>query len=157
MKIAGQKPEFKPEVIVIPRQSGNIVLYAGPVSTEHLESFDKMFPTPEPPVRVMANGTKFVNDESPEYQAKLTEHGKKRMTYLMLRSLAATPDLVFETADVNKPETWDNLYKELAESFSNLEQNLIFEKVLNANGLNSTRITEATNSFLAGKATPARS
>lgn len=151
MKIAGQVIEGpKTEVIVIPRESGDIVFKAQPVLD--FEPFEKINPTPNPPETMFPGGRKVQNLEDPNYKKELDNWAQQKTDWMVLKSLEATEGLEWETVDMAKPDTWENFKTELAKTFTPGEQSKIIEIVLIACGLNQSKIDEATKRFLATQA-----
>lgn len=138
----------EPEVIVIPRQKEDIILYARPVLS--FDDYEKLNPKPMPPEIVKPGGEKSyaINDET--YTKKLREWANKKTAWMILESLSATDGLVWDTVDLNNPETWDPEAELKQSGFSDLEIAKIITTVLNASGLSEKRIETATQSFLAG-------
>lgn len=151
MKIAGKKIEGRnTEVIVLPRPLGtDIVLRAEAVLS--MERFNTMCPDPLPPMRIKPGGIREPNVTDPGYKAELVLFQTKRLAFLMLESLKATPDLEWETVKDDDPNTWVLWEKELADSgLSAIEIGRIRTGVLNANCLNESLIETARETFLRG-------
>lgn len=151
MLYAGKKIETPNiEIVVIPRVNGNIVIKAKAVLdyTEH----DALNPRPEPRKLTRPGQTPIDELDSPKYQALLNDWGRKKMDWMIIQSLKATEELAWETVNDNDSETWSNYQKELEEAcFTPQEIMRIVDCVLVANGLNQTKIDEATKLFLAGQ------
>lgn len=140
------------EIVVIPRSSGeNLVFIAEAV--EGYEPVDKILKEPQPPKKKRP-GNEIVEDHSDTgYQLQLRLHQRKRMAWMILKSLEATPDLEWETVQMNNPDTWLNWEKELKEADLNqFEINRIINGVFAANCLNETLVEAARESFLLGMA-----
>ncbi len=150
MKIKGlEVPEPKPEVIVIPRGEDQFVFRAGGIGT--IEKFDLACPRPEPKTRTFKDGTTQKLAHDPKYEAELNQWSLKRLAYTVIKSLEATDGLVWETIDMDDPETYCNYSKELiASGLTESEIARIIDCVMVAVGLNQERIDEATAAFLAG-------
>lgn len=151
MKINGKKIEGpNEEIVVIPRNSGDIVFKARAVLS--FDEFDKLCPLPVPPKTLMKGGGFSENVESPEYKKNLDDWTSRRTHWMILESLKATENLEWETVDASKTDTWENYQTELLSSgFSPMEQARIVQAVTSACGLNQDKIDEATKRFLAGQ------
>lgn len=148
MKLGGKKLE--PNVVIIPIPRGHdeqIVFKAAAISS--MEDFDKILPVPKPKVKVLPNGQKSENRNDPAFKEALKEYSKARLSWMVLESLKATPDLVWEQVDLDQPHTWALYEKELREAgFSEMELVRIVQGVMDANCLNEDLINEARKRFL---------
>lgn len=152
MKIKGKKldgPNI--EVVVIPRQSGDIVFKAAAVLD--YADCDKLNPMPQAPKKLLRGGAVQENVEDPNYVAAVDVWATRKFYWMLLKSLEATEGLEWETVKMSKPETWE-LYKTEMQScgFSPGEIARVEMCVTDACGLNQTKIDEATKRFLAGQA-----
>jgi len=140
------------EVVVIPRQTHNFVIRARAIAD--YEPFEKLCPQPKPPEIMYAGqtvATQNVEDEG--YKEQFYAWAEKKAHWMALESLKITEGLVWDTVDMADPSTWSNYQKELsAAGFSSLEQGRILQCVARANGLDQSKIDEATESFLADQA-----
>ena len=152
MKIAGKKLDGPSiEVVVIPRQSGDLVFRARAVLD--YADCDKLNPTPQPPKTLLAGGGVQENVEDPNYQKSVDEWATRKFYWMLLESLKATDDLEWETVEMQNPATWENYKSEMQEAgLSPGEIGRIEMCVTDACGLNQSKIDEATNRFLAGQA-----
>jgi hypothetical protein len=151
MKMHGKKM-FGPriEVLVIPRQEGDLVFKAKAVLD--YDPFLKLLPTPQPPVRMLPGGIKSVNTESPAYDKAMDEWAHLKWTWMILKSLEATETLEWETVEMDDPSTFDNYKAEMKDAgLSPAEVGLIQALVIDACGLNQVKIEQATKAFLAGR------
>jgi len=151
MKLNG-KTLFGPriEVIVFPRQDGNLVFKAQ--SVLDYDPFEKICPQPQPPVRMLPGGIKSFNTESPEYEEKLEEWATKKWDWMMLKSLEATEKLEWDTVNMEDPSTYGHYRDEMkAAGLSPAEISRIQALVVDSCGLNQIKIDEATKAFLAGQ------
>ncbi len=151
MKIAGKKIEGRNvEVIILPRPLGtDIILKAEAVLS--MDSFYRLVQEPKPPSRIMPGGATVAAVNDPNFKLQLGDYQNKRLAFLILESLKATPDLEWETVNAEDPNTWMNWEKELLDSgFSAIEVGRIRTGVFNANCLNESLIEEARASFLRG-------
>jgi hypothetical protein len=153
MKIAGKKIEGRnTEVIILPRPMGDdIVMRAEAVLS--MDRFNRLCPEPVAPQRIKPGGIKEPNLNDPSYKSELGFYQQKRLAFLILESLKATPDLEWETVKDDEPGTWLNWEKELADSgISAIEIGRIRTGVFNANCLNEQLIETARETFLRGMA-----
>ena len=153
MKINGkQLSEVNKEIVVIPRQSGDIVFTCSAVLD--YDEFEKIHPEPKPPYIRRPGEKDAVPDlTDKEYQDKLQDRGRLKMNWMFLKSLLATPGLEFETVKLNDPKTWDKLDEELMKSgFSLVERTQIMQGVMRANSLDFDYIEKARARFFASQA-----
>lgn len=155
MKFNGRKLAPRTSTVVLPRPDGDLVIKAAAVL--NYDDFDKLCPQPEPPSTMRPGGAITQNPEDPKYREAVNQWSARRIHWMVLTSLQATPDIEWETVDMADPATWENYEKEMAESgLSPVEINAIVECVTEACGLNQSKIDEATKAFLAGaEAVPA--
>ena len=151
MRLNGKKIEGPNScIIVIPRQSGDLVFKAQAVLD--FDDFKTIYPEPTPPEILYPGGEKGKDLENPNYIASITEWAGRKTSWMVMKSLEATVGLEWETIDFSKPETWDNYKTELQSAgFSPIEIMRIINCVMDANGLNQDRIDEAMKRFLAGQ------
>ena len=151
MKIKGEAIGSPSEqVVVFTRGDRDIVIKARPLLKEDYDLFDKMVPEPKPGTIRKPNQKPVLDFESKGYLAKLEKYAEKRTSWMMIRSLSATPDIEWEQVDMSDPATWHLYEKELTDSgFSMLERGRIMEIIITACGLDCEKIEEATQAFLA--------
>jgi len=151
MKYAGKKFEGRStEVVVIPRQGFSVIFKAQAVL--NYDNFEKLCPLPNPPKVMKPGGVTVSNVEDPKYLEAIGKWSGYKTTWMILESLKATPELEWETIDPLKPETWSNWEDELTDGgFSQAEITAIIGIVIDACGLNQTKIDKATKDFLAGQ------
>jgi len=152
MKINGKKldgPNI--EVVVIPRQSGDLVFKAQAVLD--YTDCDKLNPMPQPPKRLMRGGGTQENVDDPKYKKAVDEWALRKFYWMFVMSLKATEGLEWETIKMDDPSTWENYKKEMQTGgLSPGEVARIETCVTDACGLNQAKIDEATQRFLAGQA-----
>lgn len=142
--IAGANEAF----IIIPREVGEDIVFKARAVTD-AEDFDKMCPEPDPPVRVFPNGQEVLNVKDPGYLDQVKNHATLRLSWLVLTSLSATEDLVWEKVDITDVTTWNNFRIELSEAgFSTVEVNRIVSECLAVNSLNEEKLQAARERFL---------
>jgi len=148
MLYKGQKVDpTQVEYIVIPRKPENLVFTAQSV-IDYTE-FEQLCPEPDVPVMQFAGGESRENPEHPEYIKKQGIWATRRTQWMILQSLKASKDLVWEEVKYDDPETWHLYEKELQESGLNpMEINRIVLGVISACGMNQERIDAATQAFL---------
>lgn len=157
MKIKGVdlgKPYI--ETIVIPRGVGCIAFQAQAVLD--YTDFFALCPVPEAPKAVRRDKTTgamidYRDVEDVKYKAAIMAWSVKKVSWMVIKSLEATPELEWDTIRLGEPDTWTNYEKELKDAnFSASEIDRIIDGVTTACGLNEAKIKEATASFLAGRA-----
>jgi len=151
VKIHGRKIEGPAEeVVVIPRKNGDIVFKARAILD--FSDFDKLCPIPTAPEVIRPGGIRSADPTDREYIKRLDEWAERKTNWMLLKSLEATDGLVFETVKANEPSTWKNFRDELSASgFSQVEQSRLINIAATANGLNESKIEEATKRFLAAQ------
>jgi len=150
MKVKGKKLEGRNKVIIpILRPEGNIILIAEAI--DNFNEFDKLVQFPIAPIRTLPGGVRESHTADPAYLVKVDEFSTMRSNYMIIRSLSATPDLEWETVDITKPETWQNVRQELLDSgLIETEIIRIINCISEANGLDDSVIERARKDFLAG-------
>ncbi|TRZ53169.1 MAG: hypothetical protein D4S01_01755 [Dehalococcoidia bacterium] len=150
MKMNGKTIQgLTPEVIVIPKGETEYVFKAMPILS--YDEFEKLCPTPLPPEIIKKGGAKSLDYEDKEYDKLITAWAEKKAAWTTITSLAATPDLEWETVVQGDPATWTNYIAELATAFTDIEISLIIGLTHTACGLDQRKITEATDRFLASQ------
>ncbi len=150
MKINGEKVSGSDiiEVVVFPRQTGNIVFKARVVL--NFDTFEMLCPEPEPPVNVFPTGEVKKQVLDPTYIEARDTWAERRTNWLILESIKATPNLEWETVVADDPKTWGNFQTELTESgFSGVEITRLIGCVISVCGLDQEKIDKATKDFLA--------
>jgi hypothetical protein len=109
---------------------------------------EKVLKLPKAPF-VLRRGKQERNIEDKGYEDQCMDYLVKRENYMVAASLMATPDLEWETVDLEKPGTWKNCEKELLETgLPKTEVSYIFEKVRQVNSLDQDKLDEARERFL---------
>lgn len=149
MILAGKKPAHNIKVLVLPREGGeNLIFKAGAVSS--MDEFEQLCPVPIAPLKVLKGGAKIPDVEDKGYILAMSQQAERRWDFIILKSLQATPGLVWETVDLQNPSTWQNWKKEATDSgLSVFEINKLIACILDANSLNEQTLEEARNTFLA--------
>lgn len=140
----------QPEIVVIPRPSGNIIIRCAMVTD--FTAFDGLCPEPKPPKILLAGETEFKdNYEDPEYTKAMNDFNLKRASWLVIKSLTlGTPELEFETVKLEDPSTWANYAKELEDDgLTKGEIQYLITKAIEACGFSTSKVEEATKDFLA--------
>lgn len=162
MKIAGKRLcALNEEIVVLPREGidpetgepiSDIVFRFKPLS--NMEHFEQVCPEPKPTSYITLPGEKVGKPDfsDPAYQKAVAERNRKLPLYMLIASISATPGLEFETVDINKPETWENVSKEFAEAgLTNAEVGRLYSAALSVNSLDDAAIEAAKQRFLAGE------
>lgn len=149
MKIANREFRKPYEIVqVIPREDGPVVFKARAVLD--FSNFDKLCPLPSPPFIRRPGEPTAQNVEDPKYKQKLIAWSQKRSAWLVLESLKATVDLIWEKVKADDSETWALWSKELEDGFfTQNEINLIYRAVARANSLDENHLEQARKDFLA--------
>lgn len=149
MKIQGKKVFSRNmEVIVLPRPDPEPDLVFKAQAVLSMAEFEALYPMPRAPEVLRPSGrTRDVTD--PVYKSQLQARNDSRITYIILKSLEATPGLEWEQVKLGDYQTWHLYEKELEESgLSPIEINRITQGCLRANALDDAKIEEARMSFL---------
>lgn len=156
MKIKGKKIEGPNiETIVIPRGNDpeNYLVFKAQAVLDFSE-FDALCPRPEPPIKLLKGGKRAIDKEAPTYQTAINLWGMRRFAWTVIKSLEATEDLEWETVDFGNPDSWANYEQELHDAgFTIAEMNLLLDGVMTANSMNSEKLDQAREAFLASLGT----
>ena len=151
MKIGGIDPKTlcNEVVLVLPRGDEKIVFRARGLSD--MDEFDAICPVPKPPGKLTKDGwVPQLND--PTYQQVAAEYGKKRLGYIVTRSLEPT-EIEWDTVTLDDPRTWPNWEKDLIDGgLTQIEANRVLALVMEANALDEAKLTKAREVFLRGRA-----
>lgn len=150
MKLQGKVLDGPQErVVVFPRQNGDKLVFKFK-AVLNSDEFDKICPVPEPPEMILPGGGKKLALDDKTYLKKLEEWSQNKTHYMFLESISATDDLEWETVDLGNPETWKNYQKELEDAgFTESERLVMLRAYSEVQGLDQSKIDEATRSFLA--------
>jgi len=152
MKIAGKKIEgLNVEEIIIPRgNADDIILKAEAIST--YDEFDALCPRPVSRIGKNRQGETIHLTGEASYVTAMNQYAQRRVEYMVIKSLLATPGLEWETVKIDDPNTWSNYQNELrASGFSDGELARILTGVMSASGLDEAKIEAARKRFLAGR------
>lgn len=150
MKIGGVDPKtLSSEVfLVLPRGEQNIVFRAR--GLQDMDEFNSICPLPKPPGKLTKDGW-VPNLDDPTYQQVMTEWGRKRLGYIVTRSLAPSA-IEWDTVDLGNPRTWGNWEEDLKSGgLTQIECNRVLALVMEANALDETKLQRARESFLRGQ------
>lgn len=149
MKIKGKKIEGPNiEIIPIPRAMGEDIIFKAQAVLD-MEPFEKMCPTPVPPMKRLATGETIPNLQDDGYLKSIQNLATRRLAWMVLTSLQATEGLEWETVDLSDHTTWDLFREELRSSgFSDIEVNRIIAGCISVNALNDDKIQAARERFL---------
>jgi hypothetical protein len=138
--------------VVIPRDNGPDYVFIARAVLDYTE-FEALCPEPKVPFIGKPGKGTVPNPDAPKYREAVEAYGLKRTNWMFVKSLEATEGLEWETIDMDDPETWGNLQKELEDSgFSIVEVLAITRAIIAVNGLDDEKIKAATESFLAARA-----
>lgn len=158
MKFRGQKIEGpNVELIIIPRggEKDDIVLKAQAILD--YTPFNLACPYPKAPSGINKQGQRVYNENDPQFLRAKNEHGERRLAWMILKSLEATPDLEWENAKLSDPNTWMEYKGELVSAgFSEIEIGRIITGVMTANCLDEVKMEEARKRFYAREAEEAK-
>jgi len=148
MKLNGKKLEGPAiETVVLPRENGDLVFKCQAI-LDYTE-FEQLVKEPVPPM-ITRRGEKVptADPTDPTYKKAQQAYALKRFSWMIMKSLEATPALEWETVKANDPSSWENIEKELKDAgLTGAEVGRIFVAATTANGLNEERIKEARARF----------
>jgi hypothetical protein len=149
MKINGIKldgPAVK--YLVLPRQSGDLVFKFKAVLD--YKDFDEKCPVPKAPMRTYPGKEPVRATDDPGYLKELDTWARQKGAWGFLKSIGATETLEWETVELDDPKTWMNYIEELlGAGFSDAECARMIQAYQEVQGLDSEKIEQATNNFLA--------
>ena len=151
MQINGQKIELtNVKILPIIRDSGTIFLKVAPISS--FDDFLKVCPMPEPPMRELPGKGLTPWLEEKNFQKQLALRNTQMLQYMIIKSLEATENLIWDTVDMSNPDTYVNYESELRDSgFTQIEITRVVNAVMQVNSLDESAIDEARERFLASK------
>jgi hypothetical protein len=137
------------EILVFPRGNGsNIVLKFRPI-VDH-SRFEELCKPPTPPTITPAGKEPYKDFKDKDYLEAQTKYFNKKTNWLFIQSMLATENLEFDTVNIDDPNTWDNIDKELETAqFTVAERNMMFLAYQKANSMDEDKLAEARESFLA--------
>jgi hypothetical protein len=136
--------------VVIPRGQESMHFKASAVLDYTL--FDELCPMPQAPTIRKPNGTVTKDLKNPDFLKKETEWATKRTHYLILKSLEATEGLEWDTVNMGDSDTWGGYQKDLsAAGLTDIEIGRLVGAVIEVNGMDSEKIKQATEDFLAAQ------
>lgn len=151
MKIAGIDPKTlcNEVLLVLPRAEQNIVFRAH--GLKDMDEFQAKCPLPKPPGKFTKDGW-VAEENDPTFQQVMAEWGKKRLGYIVTRSLEPS-NIEWDTVKLDDPRTWPNWEKDLIDGgLTQIEANRVLALVMEANSLDETKLSKAREVFLAGQA-----
>ena len=151
MKINGIDPNTLCNecVLVLPRGEQNLVFRA--VGLRDVEEFNALCPAPKPPGKLTKDGW-VAKEDDPTYQQLMLQWGKKRLGYMVSRSLAPS-QIEWDTIKLDDPRTWAKWDEDLRNGgLTQIEVNRVLGLVMEANALDEAKLAKARESFLVGQA-----
>jgi hypothetical protein len=151
MKIGGVDPKTlcNEVVLVLPRGEQSIVFRAR--GLKDMDEFTTTCPQPKPPGKFTKDGW-VANISDPTYQQVIGEWSKKRLGYMVYKSLEPT-GIEWDTVQENDPRTWGNWEDDLKNGgLTQVECNRVLGLVLEANSLDEIKLQKAREVFLVGQA-----
>ena len=137
------------ETIVIPRGDDEPLVFKAQAVLDYTE-FEAVVSMPKPRVKMLRGGKKVLDSEAPDYKEAIKKYSSLKFSWMIIESLKATPDLVWEKVDPKDPDTWENVEIELNEAgFNFAEIHHILQGVLSANAMSEDKLDKAREAFLA--------
>jgi hypothetical protein len=143
------------EHIIIPKldENGNEfdVIFRAEAVLDY-QDFEKLCPRPKPP-EIMKRGVGIIsNPEDPAFKKQVERWSQNKIDWMIITSLRATENLIWEKVHYDNPDTWSLYEQELKESgFSHYEIQRIINGVMIANSLDESKIEEARKRFFSGQ------
>jgi len=150
MKIGGIDPKTlcNEVVLVLPRGEDKIVFRAR--GLKDTDEFEALCPQPKPPGKLTKDGW-VANAEDPTYQQILAAWSKKRLGYIVTRSLQPS-EIEWDMVKLDDQRTWANWEKDLLDGgLTQIECNRVLALVMEANALDEAKLQKAREVFLAGQ------
>lgn len=148
MKIGGVTPTRAEEVLVLPRNTGDLVFKAHAVLS--MDEFNALCPKPGAPVRITKDG-KQSDTNSASYLQELQTWANRRHAYICIKSLEPS-DIEWDTVKAEKASTWENWTQDLSDGgLCAIEVQRVQQCVIDANALNEDKLKEARDAFLRGQ------
>jgi hypothetical protein len=151
MKIAGVDPKTlcNETILVLPRGEETMVFRAA--GLKDMDEFNTLCPVPKPPGKLTKDGW-VANDNDPTYQQVVSEWGRKRLGYMITRSLIPS-QIEWDTVKYEDPRTWSSWDTDLKNGgLTQTEVNRVLGLVLEANALDESKLQKAREVFLRGQA-----
>ena len=150
MKISGHTIKLdSTTLLVIPKGDQDIALT---IKSADMDKFESLCPAPEPPEMIKRGVGRVKNVEDPDFVKKVEVYSERRVEWMVIDGLSATPDLVLETVVIEDASTWKNWKTEFeAAGFTNSECGRVVHAVISANGLSDAKFDEAKARFLASQ------
>lgn len=116
------------------------------------DDFDRICPEPVPPCKEVPGVGRVDMLDDPEYKAQVAKRSLYFTDFLIIKSLEATPGLVWDTVDLNDITTYGNFRRELLEAHLTLvEVSTLIQTAMEANSLDEAKIDKAREDFLTGR------
>lgn len=154
MKIKGQQVSPpKPVEFVIYREDAegnpaNITFLCGAVLD--YSEFEKLCPVPKAPLRTdIKTGEQTRDTNHKRFRIDNDLYADRRINYMIIKSISATPDLEWDTVKLDDPETWKNYESELRTFLTPAETTLLVNAAIEANSPSKNRRKEALENFTA--------
>ena len=153
MKYKGKQVEGRnTELLVLRRPNGETMAFKCEAVADY-DEFEKICPTPKPPEVLKPGGVRERNVKNPAFIKALEEWAGRKTDYTVLKSLQASPDIEWETVDMESPTTWENYRKEMADSgFTEIEIGRVLTTVGIANCMDDGMLEAAREDFLVAEA-----
>jgi len=111
--------------------------------------FEQQCAKPNPPMVLRAGGQQSLDLEDSGYNDELLKWAGYKAHWMILKSLAATDGLEWETVDWADPTTWGNYVQELQDTgFTPYEIAKLINAINEVNGISSLSLEKAQRSFL---------
>jgi len=143
MKFRGETVEPETCIVEIPK-SGQIITFIFK-TVLNMKGFTDPFP--EAPT-MFRQGKKVQNQDDPLYKDRVEKWVERRTAWMFLKSCEDSPDIEWETVNIEDPSTYLNLYTELESTFNIIEQAKIMEAFTEVNSLTESKLEKARESFL---------
>ena len=151
MKYKGKKVEGRNSDVLVLMKGGDRIVFKAE-AVENYNDFTELVPEPKPPEIIRPGGIKQINLKDFTYVKRMEEYAIQKTNYFIIKSLQISEDIEWEVVDIEKPETWKNWRKELADSnFTEIEILKIMQLCTRVNSLDEDMLDEAKQAFLQEK------
>ncbi len=150
MKIAGKTPKrlFEDAFVVIDADGEEFPIL---IKTVDPFQFKTDYPEPEAPTKRVGDLT-VANLKDAGYMANVARRESSFNDWIVLAAIRDTPGMEWDTVKMDDPSTWSNWRNDLKSIMVPAEINLLHSKILDLQGLDTSKVDAARKRFLASRA-----
>lgn len=149
MKLNGRSACVNVVTVVFPREDGqDLVFKAGAIMDG--EDFGKLVPDPQPPtIKKPGEDVGTFDLKDPKYLKAMARRTKLQTYWIIIKSLASTPGLVWDNLKLEDPDTWELLDDEMKDfGLSAIEKSKLIQACFRANSMDEAFIEAAKTRFI---------